>query len=81
LAEDSRVARCFHGYKKNHEKLSVSRNGELGVLLGRGIPYVRNADSSVDIPKHSLEKFVRQNARGIGKAEQAMVGENCADAK
>jgi hypothetical protein len=53
---------------------------EAGVL-GLPIPYVRNADSSVDIPKHSLEKFVGQNARSIGKAEQAMVGENCADAE
>jgi hypothetical protein len=45
------------------------------------IPYVRNADSSVDIPKHSLEKLVCKDARSVGKAEQAMVGENRADAK
>ena len=52
-----------------------------GWSIGPPIPYVRNADSSVDIPKHSLEKFVRQNARSICKAEQAMIRENCADAK
>jgi hypothetical protein len=45
------------------------------------IPYVRNTNSSVDIPKHSFEKLVRQNARSVGKAEQAMIGENRADAK
>jgi hypothetical protein len=48
---------------------------------GPPIPYVRNADGSVDIPKHPLEKFVCQNARSIGKAEQAMIGKNGADAK
>lgn len=50
-------------------------------VIGPSTPYVRNADSGVDVPEHPLEKFVRQNARSIGKAEQAMIGENRADAE
>jgi hypothetical protein len=32
-------------------------------------PYVRNTDSSVHIPKHSLEKLVCQDAGGVGETE------------
>jgi hypothetical protein len=51
-------------------------------MLGTGLlPYVRNTYSSINVPKHSFQEFVCQNAGCVGKAEQAVVGENCADAK
>jgi hypothetical protein len=69
------VALCFHVYENQKSRF---RTKGWGI---EPIPYVRNADSSVDIPKHSLEKLVCKNARSIIKAEQAMIGENRADSK
>jgi hypothetical protein len=69
----------FSRLQKNPRKFEFSKSGL--EYWATPVPYVRNADGSVDIPKHSLEKFVCQNARSIGKAEQAMIGENRADAE
>lgn len=58
------------------DRASEQNLGETGLL-----PYIRNTYSGVNVPEHPLQELVCQNAGCIGKAEQAMIGENCADAE
>jgi hypothetical protein len=46
-----------------------------------GVPCMRHADHSIDVPKRRLEQLVREDARSILEPEQAMICQHRADAK